>query len=80
MLAFRSEGHLERWLHDTQLNRGGVLTVAQTWGLARAYYAEKLDPAWRRRTPAESQAIFDGLGLSGPFWRLGQAPDSSMKA
>jgi hypothetical protein len=70
MLAFRSEGHLERWLDNRGLERGATLTVDQTWTLAVAYYAGKADPDWRRRTPAESQALFGELGLDGPFWRL----------
>jgi hypothetical protein len=70
MLAFRSEGHLERWQENRGLERGATLTVDQTWRLAVAYYERKAEPDWRRRTAAESQALFGELGLSGPFWRL----------
>ena len=75
MLAFRSEGHLERWLTRTGYARGATLTIAQTYGLATAYYATKHEPGWRRRTPGESEALFAGLGLHGPFWQLRQAAD-----
>lgn len=70
MLAFRSEGHLERWLDQQRLERGATLSVGQCNGLARAYYATKHEPGWRRRTPAESEALFRDLGLTGPFWSL----------
>jgi hypothetical protein len=70
MLAFRSEGHLRRWLENRGLERGATLTIAQTWRLAVEYYAHKADPGWRRKTPGESQALFDELGLRGPFWDL----------
>ena len=70
MLAFRSEGHLQRWLENRGLERGATLSIAQTWRLAIEYYAGKADPDWRRKTPEESQALFEELGLRGPFWSL----------
>ncbi len=30
----------------------------------------RMSPDWRRRTPEEAQAVFDSLGLTGPFWKL----------
>jgi len=45
--------------------------MAQGWALARAWYHDRLDPGWRRRTPAEGQAIFEAIGLTGAFWQLG---------
>jgi hypothetical protein len=72
MLLFRSEEHVDRWLAAWKRERGGQLTLAQIWGLARAWYsADRRDPAWRRRTPGEVQEVFDGLGLTGEFWSLG---------
>jgi hypothetical protein len=38
--------------------------------LARAWWWTRLDPGWRPRTPAESQAILDAIGLTGEFWAL----------
>lgn len=40
------------------------------WRLAQAWYADRLRVDWRRRTPAEAQALFESLGLTAPFWRL----------
>jgi hypothetical protein len=40
------------------------------WDLAVAWYRDRLAPDWRRRTPAEVQALFTELGLTDPFWRL----------
>jgi hypothetical protein len=70
MLLFRSEGHVARWLEERGLEQGGVLTPEQLWGLADAWYRNRLSPDWRRRTPDEAQEIFEGLGLTGPFWNL----------
>ena len=38
--------------------------------LARRWYGDRLDPAWRPRTREQSQAILDAVGLPGAFWRL----------
>ena len=70
MLLFRSEEHLEVWLHERDLPRGGTMTVAQQWQLANEWYSNRLDPSWRRRTPEEAQQVFERCGLTGPFWQL----------
>jgi hypothetical protein len=72
MLLFRSEEHVDRWCRQWGRPRGALLTLAQQWKLAKAWYsADRRDPAWRRYTPAEAQAVFAGAGLSGDFWRVG---------
>jgi hypothetical protein len=70
MLLFRSEEHVEEWVRTGQGPRGALLTLDQLWGLAEAWYANRMDPDWRRRTPEEAQALLDSLGLTGDFWRL----------
>ena len=71
MLAFRSEEHVERWCRSKWLARGALLTPEQQWRLADAWYADRLAPDWRRRTPQEAGAVFARVGLTGDFWRLG---------
>jgi hypothetical protein len=51
-----------------------VLSLATTWELARAWYGDRLDPAFRGRTADEAQRIFRDLGLDDPFWRLDALP------
>lgn len=46
------------------------MTTDQCWKLARAWYAEKVSPDWKRATPDEAQALFTSIGLTGPFWSL----------
>jgi hypothetical protein len=29
-----------------------------------------MSPDWGRRTPDEAQAVFESVGLTGPFWKL----------
>ena len=70
MLAFRSEAHVERWCEERQVEPGASFPLATCWELARAWYADRLEPDWRRRTPEEAEALFAGVGLEGEFWRL----------
>lgn len=70
MLAFRSEEHVHRYLESRRFARGTLLSLEQLWGLAQAWYGDRLAPDWRRRTPEEAEAVFAGLGLEGDFWRL----------
>jgi hypothetical protein len=70
MLAFRSEAHVDRWCRTRKLPRGAVFTLEQAWRLAQAWYADRLSPQWRRRTPQEAEAVFAEIGLTGSFWSL----------
>ena len=70
MLLFRSEEHIDRWRESRRLPQGGLLTLEQIWGLARGWYSDRMERTWRRRTPAEAQAFFADLGLTGAFWQL----------
>ena len=70
MLVFRSEDHVDRWCEAKGMDRGAILTIRQLWGLARAWYGDRLSPQWHRRTPEEAEEIFKEIGLSGPFWEL----------
>jgi hypothetical protein len=74
MLAFRSEEHVNRWCASRRIPRGASFSLDQAWQLARAWYADKLSPEWRRASPEEAEAIFAAVGLTGDFWRLRPAP------
>lgn len=50
---------------------GELVDLATLAELARRWYGNRLDPDWRPRTLAESQAILEAVGLTGEFWRLG---------
>ena len=70
MLFFRSEDHLTNWLVRREAPRGAVLSLATTWRLAKAWYVDRRDPAWRPRSKNEAQAVLDGVGLTDSFWKL----------
>jgi len=71
MLFFRSEEHIDRWCAAWRLDRGAVIPLAKGWELARVWYGEdRRDPAWRRRTLEETEAVFASLGFTSEFWNL----------
>jgi hypothetical protein len=71
MLLFRSEEHVDRWCKAWKMNQGAILTLAQQWQLAQAWYsADRRDPHWRRKTADETEATFAATGLAGPFWSV----------
>lgn len=70
MLAFRSEAHVDRYLETRRLPRGAAFSLQQLWKLADAWYANRMAPDWRRRTPEEAERLFADLGLTGEFWSL----------
>jgi hypothetical protein len=70
MVFLRSEEHLQRWLEANGWEAGASMDATTLNELARRWWRTRLDPGWRPRTAAESQAILDELGLHGDFWRL----------
>ena len=71
MVFLRSEEHLKRWLAANGWDPGASMTAPTLNELARRWWWTRLEPDWGPRTPAESQAILEELGLTGEFWRLG---------
>jgi hypothetical protein len=69
MLLFRSGEEIDQWCGASGEPRGDVLTLAQVWNLARAWYGDRMAPDFRGRTVEQAQTIFAGLGLTSPFWR-----------
>ena len=63
MRLFRSEEEID-------VEGGATVPVARLRALARDWYGDRLDPAWRPRTVDRSQALLARHGLTGPFWDL----------
>jgi hypothetical protein len=70
MLLFRSEEDIEAWCAQRQITPGAVFDLARLWSLATAWYDDRFNSAWRRRTIPERQAILDAAGFTGSFWSL----------
>jgi len=68
MNLFRSEEHIARWLAGR--DAGATITVTTLCDLAHAWWQDRLAPDWQPHTREQNQAILDGLGLTGEFWRL----------
>jgi hypothetical protein len=71
MVFLRSEEHLARWLADRRWDPGASMSAGTLNALARRWWWTRVEPDWRPRTLAESQAILDEVGLTGEFWHLG---------
>jgi hypothetical protein len=68
MNLFRSEEHIERWLRGRA--PGATIPVMKLSDLAHAWWADRVSPDWTPHSRDQNQAILDGLGLTGAFWRL----------
>ena len=68
MNLFRSEEHVARWLAGRA--PGATIPVTALCDLAHAWFGDRLAPDWRPHTRDQNQAILEGLGLTGEFWRL----------
>ena len=68
MNLFRSEEHVQRWLGGRE--GGATIDVTTLSRLAETWWGDRLAPDWRPHTRDQNQAILDGLGLTGDFWRL----------
>lgn len=68
MLFFRSEDLVRAWCQARGIEPRPLVTMAQLWELAVAWYATRLSPEARRPGPAEMRHIFARVGLHDPFW------------
>ena len=68
MLFFRSEECVREWCRANGTPVRPMVRMDQLWGMARAWYATRLEPASYRPGPDEIRRIFEGLGLTDPFW------------
>jgi len=59
-----------RWLEANGHEPGVTFPVSTLQMLAARWWGTRLDPEWQPRSVEESQAILDGVGLVGEFWRL----------
>jgi len=71
MLLFGAEEHVDRWCARQAIPRGAILSLEQTWTLAKRWYRYRRDHDWERPTPAVAADAFAAAGLTGDFWALG---------
>lgn len=61
---------MRRWSETSETPVGATFGLDALWRLAELWFRDRLELAWRRRTPDEVEAIFERAGLGGPFWSL----------
>jgi hypothetical protein len=82
MLFFRSEEQVREWCEERGYPVRPLATIDQLWGMAMAFYGDRLQENARRPKPDEIRSIFAGLGLYGDFWdplsdSFGSSPTAS---
>jgi hypothetical protein len=65
-----SEEHVKRWSQAEHTAIGRMLPAATMWRVAKLWYLGRLSDEWRSPPIQQKQAIFEGAGLTGPFWTL----------
>jgi len=68
MLLFRSEETVKRWCESRDLPLRPLVSLEQLWQLAVIWYGNRLTPESRRPAADEMVAVFESIGLTGPFW------------
>jgi hypothetical protein len=68
MLFFRSEELVTEWCRERGLPQRPLVTLDQLWQLAEAWYKNRLTPEATRPMGDDMRAIFERIGLVGPFW------------
>ncbi len=61
---------MAQWCRARGRGVGALLTLAQGWDLARAWFSDPRAPGWRRPPVSTLGDLVRGLGLGGPFWEL----------
>jgi hypothetical protein len=59
---------IDTWRQRRSLARGEVLSIAQTWNLAKLWYSNRLSPGFHGRTAAQAEKLFREAGLTSPYW------------
>jgi hypothetical protein len=61
---------VQDWCRARDLSLGGLLSLDTAWRLAQAWYHDRLEPSWTRKSVQEAQGLFTELGMTEPFWNL----------
>ena len=69
-LLFDSEASIDDWCHRHRIAKGSVQPLSRVWEFAKVWYGRHLDPAWKKWSADEAQAIFGKFGFTGPIWDL----------
>jgi hypothetical protein len=61
---------VDRWCEQWKQPRGAIISLEQQWKLAQAWYADRMEFDWRRKTAEEVRALWRELGFTASFWEM----------
>jgi hypothetical protein len=67
---FALEADIDPWCARHALPRGHVMTLAELWTFASAWYGDYVHAPWRKRSADEVRALFAKHSLAGDFWEI----------
>ena len=70
ILFFSTGARIDAWCKRHGRPKGAVLEMAESLELAELWFGDYASPDWRRKTPAQANAIFAEIGLDPQFWKL----------
>ncbi|HEY6065534.1 MAG TPA: hypothetical protein VIY96_05225 [Thermoanaerobaculia bacterium] len=59
---------MNEWCEGNGVPKRPIVSLGQLWRLSVAWYENRLSPDARRPQADEIRRIFEGIGLTGPFW------------
>ncbi|KAK9321099.1 hypothetical protein V1517DRAFT_184841 [Lipomyces orientalis] len=66
---FASKQEALEWPRKYCFYPGEIMTVKTLWSLSKAWYHDKHTYEYERKTAAEAEDLFNGLGMTSDFWR-----------
>lgn len=64
------QDHARSWAAATGQRDGQVAAAGTVWKLAQPWYGDRLREDFEPHSREHNQALLEGVGLTGPFWRL----------
>ncbi|KAK5993818.1 hypothetical protein PT974_07255 [Cladobotryum mycophilum] len=66
---FQSESEVAQWRDTHGFPKGAIINFDQLWRLAKAWYEDKADRNYDRKSPQEVDDLYTRLGMTDPFWK-----------
>ena len=76
MLLFNGEMDVHQWCARHGVEAGDVRPIEAIWAMARDWYGQHLNPAWKKWSLSEAAEIFTKHGLTTATWKL-PVPDNA---
>jgi hypothetical protein len=61
---------VNRWCDQWNQPLGEIISLEQQWHLAQAWYVDRMELEWRRKTEEEIDALWQELGFTSSFWDI----------